>query len=104
MTAFQGVLALDPDYSYPYDWMYYSALGNFQDARAWCERRPDNWGSHVGLAVIYDKQGRHADAEAELAKYKAGNPSQDDWYQYAEIYAAGFPVLGPGDFPGLYPR
>ena len=38
------------------------------------------------LAVIYDKLGRHADAEAELAKMKAalGDAAA---YQYATIYA-----------------
>jgi tetratricopeptide (TPR) repeat protein len=38
------------------------------------------------LAVIYDKLGRHADAEAELAKLKAalGDTAA---YQYATIYA-----------------
>ena len=36
--------------------------------------------------MIYDKLGRHADAEAELAKMKAafGNTAA---YQYATIYA-----------------
>jgi tetratricopeptide (TPR) repeat protein len=38
------------------------------------------------LAVVYEKLGRHADAQAELAKLKA---SQGDAaaYQYATIYA-----------------
>jgi tetratricopeptide (TPR) repeat protein len=36
--------------------------------------------------VIYDKLGRHADAEAELSKYKAAQGDAAA-YQYATIYA-----------------
>jgi tetratricopeptide (TPR) repeat protein len=36
--------------------------------------------------VIYDKLGRHADAEAELAKLKAA-VSDAGAYQYATVYA-----------------
>jgi tetratricopeptide (TPR) repeat protein len=38
------------------------------------------------LAVIYDKLGRHADAEAELSKLKAANGDASA-YQYGAIYA-----------------
>ena len=38
------------------------------------------------LAVIYDKLGRHEDAEAELAKLKAAQGDAAA-YQYATIYA-----------------
>jgi len=113
-AAFQDALALDPQYSHPYAWWLYFALGEYQDARTWCEKRPKDWGSHVCLAIVYDKLGRRADAEAELARYKAGNPAEDDWYQYAQIYAewgdatkalscldAEFPLIGPTRFPGM---
>jgi len=86
-AAFQEVLALDPDFFDSLSWYYLYTPGAYQDARAWCEKRPDHWSSHVCLAVVYDKLGRHADAEAQLARFKAGNPAADDWYQYAEIYA-----------------
>jgi tetratricopeptide (TPR) repeat protein len=44
------------------------------------------WGNRVCLAIIYDKLGRHTDAEAILGKMKVdfGDPAA---YQYAEIYA-----------------
>jgi tetratricopeptide (TPR) repeat protein len=60
--------------------------GDFERARASCETKPDFWLSQQCLAVIYDKLGRHSDAEAELAKLKAalGDAAA---YQYAEIYA-----------------
>jgi hypothetical protein len=40
----------------------------------------------VCLAVTYDKLGRHADAEAQLAKLKAAQ-HDDVAYQYTQIYA-----------------
>jgi serine/threonine-protein kinase len=86
----ENVLAFDPDFwnAYTYTWELNYVLGKYQDARASCEKRPDDWGSQVCLAMIYDKLGRHADAEAELAKLRAANPAADHfWYQYAEIYA-----------------
>ena len=61
-------------------------LGDLQSARASCETKPDDWGSQQCLAVVYDKLGRHADAEAELAKMKARN-GRCRRYQYATIYA-----------------
>ena len=87
-AAFQDALALDPDYSRPDAWQIYYSAGAYQDARAWCEKRPGDWGSRWCLAMVYDKLGRHADAEAELARFKAENPVADGWwYQYATIYA-----------------
>src|ERR1022692_3274011 len=64
----------------------YYGLGDLERARASCETKPDHWFSQQCLAVIYYKLGRHADAQAELAKLKAAlgdNPA----YQYATIYA-----------------
>jgi TolB-like protein len=87
IAAYREASLLDPGYSYPYRWASHYALGNYEDARALCEARPDDWGSQVCLAVTYEKLGRHAAAESELSKYKAGNANHDDWYQYAQIYA-----------------
>jgi tetratricopeptide (TPR) repeat protein len=61
-------------------------LGDFQSARASCETKPDYWVSELCLAVVYDKLGRHADAEAVLAKMKVANADSAS-VQYAEIYA-----------------
>jgi tetratricopeptide (TPR) repeat protein len=54
-------------------------------ARASCETKPDYWANQC-LAVIYDKLGRHADAETELSKLKAAQGDAEA-YQYATIYA-----------------
>ena len=88
VAAFAEVISLEPDFKATYGdrgFAYYG-LGDLQSARASCETKPDYWGSQQCLAVIYDKLGRHADAEAELAKLKA---AQGDTaaYQYATIYA-----------------
>jgi TolB-like protein/Flp pilus assembly protein TadD len=88
VTAFAEVISLDPDFKTTYGergFAYYG-LGDLESARASCETKPDDWLSQQCLAVIYNKLGRHADAEAELAKMKAalGDAAA---YQYATIYA-----------------
>ena len=88
VAAFAEVISLDPDFkaTYGYRGLAYYGLGDLESARASCETKPDYWLSQQCLAVIYDKLGRHADAEAELAKMKAalGDTAA---YQYATIYA-----------------
>jgi len=88
VAAFAEVISLDPDFKSTYGergFAYYG-LGDLQSARTSCETKPDYWGSQQCLAVINDKLGRHADAEAELAKIKAAF-GDTAGYQYATIYA-----------------
>jgi TolB-like protein/Tfp pilus assembly protein PilF len=88
VAAWAEVIRLEPDFKGTYGdrGLAYYGLGDLERARASCETKPDYWESQQCLAVIYDKLGRHADAEAELAKMKAafGNTAA---YQYATIYA-----------------
>jgi TolB-like protein/cytochrome c-type biogenesis protein CcmH/NrfG len=86
--AFAEVLRLDPDYkaTYTEQGLAYYGLGDLQSARVSCESKPDYWFSQQCLAVIYDKLGRHADAEAVLSKLKAAL-GDSGAYQYATIYA-----------------
>jgi TolB-like protein len=88
VAALAEVISLDPDYkdTYAFRGFAYYGLGDLQRARASCETQPDYWGNQYCLAVTYDRLGRHADAEAELAKMKAvvGDTAA---YQYATIYA-----------------
>ena len=88
VAAFAEVISLEPDFnaSYGERGLAYYGLGDLQSARASCETKPDYWQSQQCLAVIYDKLGRHADAEAELAKFKAWG-GDGGAYQYATIYA-----------------
>jgi TolB-like protein len=88
IAALQDALALDPEdpFSLAFRGLAYYALGDFENARASCESKPDDGLSQQCLAVTYDKLGRHADAEAALAKLRAafGDASA---YQYATVFA-----------------
>ena len=88
VAAFAEGISLDPDFKaiYGQRGFAYYGLGDLKSARTSCETKPDYWGSQQCLAVINDKLGRHADAEAELAKIKAAF-GDTAGYQYATIYA-----------------
>jgi TolB-like protein len=80
-------LALDPEDANAYGsrGRAYYMLGDLEKARSSCESKPQ-WGAQWCLALVYDKLGRHADAEAEVAKMKA-SMGDAEAYQYATIYA-----------------
>jgi TolB-like protein len=87
LAAYTQVIILAPDFNETYaerGFAYY-ALGDLERARASCETKPDFWFSQQCLAVVYDKIGRHADAEVELTKLKVNGDTAA--YQYATIYA-----------------
>jgi TolB-like protein/Tfp pilus assembly protein PilF len=81
-------ISLDPDLlrAYEYSGLTDYQLGNLAGARATCEARPNYWGTQWCLALTYEKLGRHADAQAAVAKIQA---MQGDTtaYQYSTIYA-----------------
>ncbi len=88
VAAFAEVISLEPGFTDTYGergFAFYG-LGDLQSARASCETKPEYWASQQCLAVIYDRLGRHADAEAEVAKMKAASGDAAA-YQYATIYA-----------------
>jgi tetratricopeptide (TPR) repeat protein len=88
VAAWDEVISLEPDFKAAYGdrgFAYYG-LGDFDNARSSCEIHPDYWLSQFCLAVIYNKIGRHADAEAELAAFKSA-VGDTAAYQYAAIYA-----------------
>jgi TolB-like protein/Tfp pilus assembly protein PilF len=88
VSAFQDALALGPDYPATYLslGLAYYVLGNFQKARELCERVREHRYGQLCLVLTYDKLGRHADAEAMLAKYRA-TLGDAGAYGYAQIYA-----------------
>ena len=88
VAAFGEVISLDPDHKtvYAMRGLAYYGLGDFQNARLSCETVPDHWLSEQCLGVVYDKLGRHSDAEAELAKLKS-TMGDSAAYQYATLYA-----------------
>jgi non-specific serine/threonine protein kinase len=84
--AYAGATTLDSNHTaYVLRGLAYYELGNLESARSTCETKSAYWASHLCLAVTYDKLGRRADAEAELAKIKAAG--DDGAYSYAAIYA-----------------
>jgi TolB-like protein/Flp pilus assembly protein TadD len=86
-TAFSEALGLNPDYkaAYAERGLAIYGLGDIVSARASCETKRDYWGSQQCLAVMYDRLGRQADAEAELKKLQALGDAAA--YQYGTIYA-----------------
>jgi len=81
-------ISLDPELlrAYEFSGLTDYQLGNFEAARATCEARPNYWGTQWCLALAYEKLGRHADAQAAVARIQA---MQGDTtaYQYSTIYA-----------------
>jgi serine/threonine-protein kinase len=88
VSALAQAISLDPEYSETYGvrGLAYYWLGDLQSARSSCESRSDYWVGQWCLAVVYDKLGRHADAQAVLSKYQSAQGDAAA-YQYATIYA-----------------
>jgi TolB-like protein/DNA-binding winged helix-turn-helix (wHTH) protein len=86
LAAFEISVTLDPQdpQSYVRRGFAFYALGDFDRARASCEREPEP--DQVCLALAYDKLGRHADAEAALSRVRASWGDRGT-LQYAEVYA-----------------
>jgi TolB-like protein/tetratricopeptide (TPR) repeat protein len=61
-------------------------LGNYEAARAFCDSPTPGWTNYTCLALVYDKLGRRADAQAQLALLQK-NYGELAEYQYAQIYA-----------------
>jgi TolB-like protein/Tfp pilus assembly protein PilF len=88
ITAATDAISLDADDQPPYGFrgLAYYGLGDLDHARASCEAKPDFLISQWCLVLTYDKLGRHAEAEAVLAKFKA-EYGDAEAYQYATIEA-----------------
>jgi tetratricopeptide (TPR) repeat protein len=89
-AAFEDLITLDPDAWRAYAWrgFAYYGLSDFDRARSSCEvevRERKGWILFC-LALVYDKLGRHVDAEAIFLKARA-ELGDNAPYQYAEIYA-----------------
>jgi TolB-like protein len=76
-----------PNNQIPYGFLgvAYYGLGDYEHARTTCEAKSDYWQCQQCLAVTYEKLGRHADAEAALAKLNALGDGAA--YQNAAVYA-----------------
>ncbi len=87
-AAAAEAIRLNPDFvgNYSSRGFAFYELGDLERARAACEVKPNYWLSQQCLTVVYDKLGRHSDAQTVLARMQAalGNAYA---YQYATIYA-----------------
>ena len=88
VSAATDAISLDSEAQIAYGLrgLAYYGLGDLERARASCEAKPDFWITQWCLAVTYERLGRHAEADAVLAKYKAER-GDDDAHEYATIYA-----------------
>jgi TolB-like protein/Tfp pilus assembly protein PilF len=88
ITAYREAMTIDPDDTTNYTNIgaNYFLLGDLQDAKSWCEAKPEGQFSPACLAVVYDKLGRHPDAEAALAKFRTSSGDMRP-YVNALIYA-----------------
>jgi len=87
-AAATEAINLDPGYTEAYGDRGFAEYGSgdFERARSSCAATPDFWFNQWCLAVVYDKLGRHAEADAELAKLQAAYGDAEA-YPYATIYA-----------------
>jgi TolB-like protein/Flp pilus assembly protein TadD len=87
-TAHAEAIRVNPEYKAAYGerGLAFYGLGELERARASCETKRDDEDSQVCLAVVYNRLGRRADAEAELARLRAAR-SDGGAYDYATIYA-----------------
>jgi eukaryotic-like serine/threonine-protein kinase len=87
ITVLTEAIRLDPDYADAYfdRGMAYYNLGEYERARSSCEAKHSpnlDW----CLALIFEKLGRHADAQAQLARVHASLGAAAA-YQYTDTYA-----------------
>jgi tetratricopeptide (TPR) repeat protein len=87
LTAYADAIRVRPDFKPTYSsrGLAFIGLGDLQSARSSCEAKRDDWYSQLCLAVVYEKLGQRADAEAELAKLKKLGDAAA--YQYAQVDA-----------------
>ena len=64
----------------------YYLLGNYEAARSACDIPTPGWQNYTCLALVYEKLGRHADAQASLALLQKSY-GETAAYQYGEIFA-----------------
>jgi serine/threonine-protein kinase len=88
VAAFDHGLSLDPHihWARAARGLAYLGLGELEAARQSCTTPPLSWVGEMCVAVAYDKLGRKAEAQAQVAHMKA---EQGDAmaYQFASIYA-----------------
>ena len=88
MAAYREALTLEPgrlNASLAIGIEYYE-LRDFERARSVCEPKRDYWQAQMCLALVYEKLGRHSDAEAMLGKVRS-KFADEGAYGYTYVYA-----------------
>jgi TolB-like protein/Tfp pilus assembly protein PilF len=88
IAAFDHALSLNPNIHWAHGMrgLAYLGLGELEAAQQSCTTPPLSWVGQLCLAIVYDKLGHKAEAQALVAQMKA--ESGDSMaYQYASIYA-----------------
>lgn len=88
IAAFDHALSLDPNIHWAHGMrgLAFLGLGEFEAAHQSCTTPPLSWVGQLCMAIAYDKLGRKADAQAEVARMKAESGDAMA-YQYASVYA-----------------
>ncbi|HUL19154.1 MAG TPA: TIR domain-containing protein [Steroidobacteraceae bacterium] len=89
VAAAKRALELDPKSSRAQGWLgfAYVGLGQYETAATVCATEPIQWVRLTCLAIVYDKQGKHAEAQAALAQLTQQYGDAGS-YQQTEVYAA----------------
>ena len=87
LAAYREAQTLDPGRlnAHTFGLTYYM-LGNFERARSECEPKRDTWRGQLCLALVYEKLGRHSDAEAMFGKVRS-RFADAGAMGYAAVYA-----------------
>lgn len=88
VAATTSTISLDPEThdSYGFRGLAYYEQGDLERARESCEAKPSYWASQQCLAIVYEKLGRHAEAQATLGRMHDAY-GESVAYQYAGIHA-----------------
>jgi tetratricopeptide (TPR) repeat protein len=88
LTLATQALQLGPDLSRSLGWqgLAYIQLHSYEAARAACVAEKMGWVSYFCLAIVYERMGRHPEAEAALAQliHRYGDSGS---FQQADVYA-----------------
>jgi len=86
IAAYKAAESLKPGYASSDLGVAYYLLGDLENARSNCEKEPAEDNRLLCSTMVYDRMGRHADAEAVLARVRA--VAGDSWaWNYSAIYA-----------------
>jgi TolB-like protein len=82
----QALVPASPNFASETVGFAYYGLGDLEKARSSCEKKAADGSGRFCLAIVYDKLGRHADAQTMLGKLRAAD-GDTAAFEYSAIYA-----------------